>query len=103
MTEAMLVDLQTSVQDRSAFDALADYFTLGEAFLGFLQRMQPTRIVSPSHHNYVFYQYGETHGYKITRPSDEAVAWRIVAARSSPTMRTLERSKEIRPHGRQTE
>jgi hypothetical protein len=68
MTETTLVDLQTSVQDRSAFNALADYFTLGEAFLGFLQRAQPTRIVSPSHHNYVFYQYGETHGYKITRP-----------------------------------
>jgi len=30
--------------------------------------MQPTRIVSPSHHNYIFYQYDETYGHKITRP-----------------------------------
>jgi hypothetical protein len=68
MTEATMVDLQASVQDKSAFSALADYFALGKAFLWFLQGTQPTRIISPSHHNYVFYQYDETYNYKITRP-----------------------------------
>lgn len=68
MTEATLADLQASVQDRSAFSTLSDYFTLCGAFLGLVQRTQPTRIVSPSHHNYVFYQYDETYGHRITRP-----------------------------------
>ncbi len=31
-------------------------------------REQPTRIVSPSHTNYVFFQYGQGYGHKITRP-----------------------------------
>lgn len=68
MTEATLEDLQASVQDRSAFGALSDYFALCEAFLRFVQNTQPTRIISPSHHNYIFYQYDHTYGHKITRP-----------------------------------
>lgn len=68
MTVAPLEDLQASVQDRSAFGALSDYFTLCEAFLRFVQSMQPTRIISPSHHNYIFYQYDHTYGHRITRP-----------------------------------
>lgn len=68
MTEDTLADLQASIQDRSAFGTLSDYFTLCEAFLGLVQSTQPTRIVSPSHHNYIFYQYDETYGHRITRP-----------------------------------
>ena len=68
MTEATLGDLQASVQDRSAFGALSDYFTLCEAFLRFVQSTPPTRIISPSHHNYIFYQYDQTYGHRITRP-----------------------------------
>ena len=68
MTEVKLADLQASVQDRSAFANLSDYFTLCEAFLQFVQNTQPTRIVSPSHHNYIFYQYDESFGHRITRP-----------------------------------
>jgi hypothetical protein len=68
MTEVTLVNLQASVQDRSAFGTLSDYATLCEAFLRLVQSMQPTRIVSPSHHNYIFYQYDETYGHRITRP-----------------------------------
>ena len=64
MTEATMVDLQAGVQDKSAFSTLADYFMLCEAFLWFLQKTQPTRIISPSHHNYVFYQYDETYNTK---------------------------------------
>lgn len=63
-----LADLQESVQDRSAFGQLEDYLTISRAFLAFVQETRPTRIVSPSHPNYVFYQYGEDYGHKITRP-----------------------------------
>jgi hypothetical protein len=68
MTEVTLADLQASVQDRSAFNTLSDYLTLCRAFLELVQKTQPTRIVSPSHHNYVFYQYDQTYGHRITRP-----------------------------------
>jgi len=68
MKEVTLADLQVSVQDKSAFGTMADYFTLCCAFLELVQRIQPTRIVSPSHHNYIFFQYDETHSHRITRP-----------------------------------
>jgi len=68
MKDVTLADIQASVQDRSAFGALADYLSLGRAFLSFVKRTKPTRIVSPSHPNYVFYQYGEGFGHRITRP-----------------------------------
>jgi hypothetical protein len=63
-----LDDLQASVIDKSAFGELTHYFMLGHTFLTLLEQTQPTRIVSPTHHNYVFFQYGETHGHRITRP-----------------------------------
>jgi hypothetical protein len=63
-----LADLQESVKDRSAFGELRHYFVLCHAFLTFLEETQPTRIVSPTKHNYVFYQYDEAYGHKITRP-----------------------------------
>ena len=68
MTEATLADLQESVQDKLAFGKLDDYLAIGRAFLDFVQRTRPTRIVSPSHSNYIFYQYGSDYGHKITRP-----------------------------------
>ena len=68
MTQTTLGDLQESVRDRSAFKSLADYLTIGRAFLAFIQSEQPTRIVSPSQPNYAFYQYGGDVGHKITRP-----------------------------------
>jgi len=68
MKELTLADLQESVQDRAAFDTLQDYKTIGAAFLAFVERTHPTRIISPSHPNYIFYQYGKQHGYRITRP-----------------------------------
>lgn len=68
MTKVSLVDLQTSVQDGTAFSSIADYCTICEAFLKFIQRAQPTRIVSPTHQNYIFYQYDKSYSHKITRP-----------------------------------
>jgi hypothetical protein len=67
MTTMTLGDLQESVQDTSAFGELGDYLALGCAFLAFAQETRPTRIVSPSHSNYGFFQYGKDHGHKITR------------------------------------
>ncbi len=68
MTDLTLADLQASVQDRLAFNNLADYVTLCSTFLTFVERTNPTRIISPTHHNYIFYQYDETYDHKITRP-----------------------------------
>jgi hypothetical protein len=47
---------------------LAHYFTLCHTFLTLIEKTQPTRIISPTHHNYVFYQYDETYSHRITRP-----------------------------------
>ena len=68
MTANALGDLQASVVDRSAFTSLEDYLRLCSAFLGYVENIQPTRILSPSHPNYVFFQYGQDYGHKITRP-----------------------------------
>lgn len=68
MTETTLLDLQASVQDKSAFSTLTEYFRLSDVFLEYIARTQPTRIVSPTHTNYVFYQYSEEYGYRLTRP-----------------------------------
>jgi hypothetical protein len=68
MSKATLGDLQESVQDRTAFVALPDYYTICTAFLNFLTDHPPTRIVSPSHPNYIFYQYDPEHGHRLTRP-----------------------------------
>ena len=68
MTTASLFELQASVQDKAAFADLADYQTIGQAFLTLLEQLQPTRIVAPNDHRYIFFQYGEQYGHKITRP-----------------------------------
>ncbi len=68
MTEITLADLQESVLDKSAFKTLAEYHRLCIAYLDFVARTQPTRIISPSQSNYIFYQYSAVYGNKITRP-----------------------------------
>ncbi len=68
MSPVTLSDLQESVQDRSAFGTLVDYMLIGGSFLTFVKRARPTRIISPSHPNYIFYQYNENYGHRITRP-----------------------------------
>lgn len=68
MTTSTLIDLQASVRDKSAFGELDHYFTLCHTFLTLIEESQPTRIVSPTQHNYVFYQYDEAYGHRITRP-----------------------------------
>jgi len=63
-----LPDLQASVQDKTAFAQLEDYHTISDAFLTLLAETQPTRIIAPNDHRYIFYQYGAAYGHKITRP-----------------------------------
>jgi hypothetical protein len=67
-TAPSLLELQASVQDRTAFKRLADYYYIADAFLQWLAATNPTRITSPNDHRYVFYQYDASHAYKITRP-----------------------------------
>ncbi|HJQ25455.1 MAG TPA: hypothetical protein VKA60_16160 [Blastocatellia bacterium] len=68
MTVASLADLQASVQDKTAFHRLEDYLIIGRRFLEFIEQAQPTRIISPSHPHYIFYQFSEAHAHRITRP-----------------------------------
>jgi len=68
MTTITLVDLQTSLRDTTAFGELEHYFTLTDSYLILIEETEPTRIVSPSQHHYVFYQCSEEYGHKITRP-----------------------------------
>jgi hypothetical protein len=68
MKKATLGDLQESLADKSGFKKLADYIKFCSAYLALVEKEQPTRIVSPSHEHYVFYQYGKAHRNKITRP-----------------------------------
>jgi hypothetical protein len=68
MSEATLHDLQVSVQDRSAFGNLSDYFKLCDAFLQFVESTQPTKIISPTHQHYIFYQFGSEYRHRVTRP-----------------------------------
>lgn len=80
MIAPTLLDLRISVNDRRAFDSLEDYRTLARAFLSYLQRVPPTRIVSPARSHYVFYQYGEEHGHRITRPLNTNLFFEDVTA-----------------------
>lgn len=68
MNEPTLLDLRASVNDRSAFNNLEDYRTLAGAYLSYLQRVPLTRIVSPARQHYIFLQYSEELGHRITRP-----------------------------------
>jgi len=68
MKKATLGDLQESLADKSGFKQLADYKKFCSAYLALVEKERPTRIVSPSHEHYVFYQYGKANRNKITRP-----------------------------------
>ncbi len=68
MKKATLGDLQESLADKSGFKQLADYKKFCSAYLALVETERTTRIVSPSHEHYVFYQYGKANRNKITRP-----------------------------------
>ena len=80
MTGVTLGDLQESVRDRSAFNKLDDYLSVGRAFLDLIREERPTRVVSPSQANYVFYQYDQIYRHKITRPLNTELFFDSTAA-----------------------
>ncbi len=67
MNGDLLNDLMKSVKDTNSFQSLDEYFEVCDSFLGLLES-KPTKITSPSHHNYIFYQYDEAFKHTITRP-----------------------------------
>ncbi len=68
MKKFVLADLQVSVKDTNAFYKLEDYEKVAIAYLILLQKIKPTRIISPNVPNYIFYQYNKNYSNKITRP-----------------------------------
>lgn len=68
MKDLRLMDLQESMRDTNAFDKLEDYHTLCHEFLAYVKNAELTRIVSPTHSNYIFFQYSKTYKHNITRP-----------------------------------
>ena len=68
MSKINLNDLQADVQGKLAFTAFVDYISICQTFLQYIKETQPTRIVSPTNHNYIFYQYDQGFNHKITRP-----------------------------------
>jgi hypothetical protein len=68
MKKMTMGDLQESLADKSGFKQLADYKKFCLAYLALVKTERHTRIVSPSHEHYVFYQYGKANRNKITRP-----------------------------------
>ena len=73
MSAITLKDLRASVLDRAAFTQLDDYRQLCTAFLGYLAAAAPTRIVSPTQPEYIFYQYGDADAHRITRPLNSSL------------------------------
>lgn len=68
MSDLRLEDLQESVRDTSAFNKLDDYSLLSHEFLEYLKKADPTKIVSPTQSNYIFFQYDKRYKHNITRP-----------------------------------
>jgi hypothetical protein len=68
MSNITLQDLQFRIQDKNYLRKLDDFYTLCDSFLAFIYHQPPTRITSPNRHHYIFYQFDQLHGYRITRP-----------------------------------
>lgn len=68
MSDLKLEDLQESVRDTLAFNKLDDYSLLSHEFLEYLKKAEPTKIISPTKSNYIFFQYDKTYKHNITRP-----------------------------------
>jgi len=63
-----IAELQQKVRDKEGFPNLESYQQTCLSFLEIITRRELTRIVSPSTPNYVFFQFDESHGHRITRP-----------------------------------
>lgn len=63
-----ITELQQAVQNTAGFTDLTAYEDVCRSFLDFIATGCLTRIVSPSSPNYIFFQFGASEGYRITRP-----------------------------------
>lgn len=68
MSQPTLLDLQFSVIDTHTGWQLEDYAQICQNLLELFTLQKPTRIVSPTDHNYLFFQYDKQLNYRITRP-----------------------------------
>lgn len=68
MNPPQLAELQSIIQGKQGVATLEDYFAVATNFLSLIEQLQLTRIVSPTSHHYIFYQYGAENGFAITRP-----------------------------------
>lgn len=98
MKKATLGDLQESLADKTGFGSLAEYQKFCSAYLTLLENDRPTRIVSPSHDNYVFYQYGKAHRNKITRPLNTQLFFENRAAMSGAFERFITFLGDLKKH-----
>jgi len=93
-----LSDLQSSIQDRTAFNSLNDYLTICTTFLRFINKSRPTRIISPSHPNYIFYQYEKEYEHKITRPLNVDLFFEITSKFEEAYERCVSVLDDLRVH-----
>ena len=68
MSQITLNELQHVIQDKKAFVKIEEFPAVCRAFLQFTKKSKLVRIVSPSTKNYMFYQFPDEYGNKITRP-----------------------------------
>lgn len=66
--KSVIFDLQASLLDKDGFQSLEHYLQFTSAFLDYVEEAQPTKIISPSTANYIFFQYDTEFGNRITRP-----------------------------------
>lgn len=66
--KSVLFDLQASLLDKEGFQSLEDYPKFTLEFLDYVTQAQPTKIISPTAANYIFFQYDADFGNRITRP-----------------------------------
>lgn len=98
MKRTALGDLQASLDDKTGFRHLSDYLKFGQAFLAMLEQDKPTRIVSPSHSHYVFYQYSKEHGHAITRPLNTQLFYESQEELTAAFARFTDFLKDLKRH-----
>lgn len=68
-----LGELRQRVVGDAGLRSSPDFADLVEAFLRILPEMSTARIVSPTDHTYIFFQFGASQGFKITRPLNSSL------------------------------
>ncbi len=97
-----LPDLQASIRDSSAFSSLEDYLLIAQSYLRYVEDASLTRIVSPSYHNYIFYQYPKDYGHNLTRPLNTDLFFESAGEAASAFERFMDFLPELRRHREST-